>query len=213
MGSELLRTGETSLTILVTAGRITPQRMKRLLDQILKYGLEMSITLTQDIRLNKVPSAQEQEIRESLTRAGFSLKEPGNISLSRVCMGGPHCRLGQVDTEKISRAIVERFSEREDTKSAFKIAVSGCNNGCSGTRITDIGIEATGTGFDLYVGGKGGASPQAGVMIKKMSLKMRSWQPSRSLSVSMTAKVRRSRKCTVFSNSLIFRLNRFDQDF
>jgi NAD(P)H-nitrite reductase large subunit len=50
-------------------------------------------------------------------------------------------------------------------KPKIKIAISGCPASCSNVLTTDIGIKATRSGYEIHVGGKGGAHPTVGKRI------------------------------------------------
>ena len=127
-----------------------------------RHGLEIYLSTLQNLRLNNVPEHLVEKIKSSLAALGADFKGPGQFPIPRVCVGNPHCKLGLIDTATVSAAILARFAERDKTKAKLKIALSACALSCSGTKTSDIGIVADRNGYDLYVGGKGGAFPQLG---------------------------------------------------
>lgn len=127
-----------------------------------KYGLGIYLSTAQNLRLLDVAEERVNEVKKELAAVGTEFKGPGKFPLPRVCIGKTHCKLGVIDPEKLSDCILERFKGRPKTKPKFKIAVSGCVLCCSGVKTTDIGINTSKIGFDMYVGGKGGPYPRVG---------------------------------------------------
>ncbi len=158
---------KTSLTLLIAAGRVPVDLMEFILGIVKKYDLEIYLTDTQNIRLNGISSSVIDELKNELSDNCVAIKQKGQFPLPRVCVGKPYCNFGLIDTGEISELICKKFSSRKGVKPKFKIAVSACTLGCSGAKITDIGVEATGKGYNVFVGGKGGVAPKAGVKIKK----------------------------------------------
>lgn len=158
---------KTSITILLPAGRLPLAIMAHAHQLAARHGLEIYLSTLQNLRLNNVPEHLVEEIKSSLAALGADFKGPGKFPIPRVCVGSPHCKLGLIDTATVSAAILARFADRDKTKAKLKIALSACVLSCSGTKTSDIGIVAGRNGYDLYVGGKGGAYPQLGRRIKK----------------------------------------------
>ena len=147
---------EVSITILLPAGRLPLDVMKAAHDLAEKYNFGIYLSLSQNLRLINVPESEVEKIKEKLAVLGADFKGPGKFPLPRICVGKPHCSLGMVDTEKLSRKILARFSGREKTKAKFKIAISGCPVCCFWIKNTDISIAADSDGYTVYAGGKGG---------------------------------------------------------
>ena len=150
------------ITVLLPAGRLPLGLMAKAHDVAEKYGLGIYLSTAQNLRLLDVPEERVNEVKKELATVGADFKGPGKFPLPRVCIGKTHCKLGVIDTEKLSDRILERFKGRPKTKPKFKIAVSGCVLCCSSPKTTDIGIVASKVGFDVYVGGKGGPHPRVG---------------------------------------------------
>ncbi|MBC8317955.1 MAG: nitrite reductase [Desulfobulbaceae bacterium] len=150
------------ITVLLPAGRLPLDIMAKAHAVAEKHGLAIYLSTAQNLRLLDVPEDRIDEVKEELAAVGADFKGPGKFPLPRVCIGERHCKLGLIDTEKLSDRILERFEGRPKTKPKFKIAVSGCVLCCSGVKTTDIGIHASKVGFDVYVGGKGGPYPKVG---------------------------------------------------
>lgn len=151
-----------NITVLLPAGRLPLEIMTKAHELAEKHGLEIYLSTSQNLRLLNVPEEKMEVIKTELAGVGANFKGPGKFPLPRVCVGKPHCNLGIIDTEELSRAILDRFSGKKITKQKFKIAISACPLSCSGPVTTDIGIVTTRAGFDVYAGGKGGPNPRAG---------------------------------------------------
>ena len=121
------------------------------------------------MRLVDVPENVAEDVKKELAKLGAEFKGPGKFPVPRVCVGKGHCNLGLIDTESLSRKILDKFAGREKTKAKFKIAIAGCTLCCSGVKNSDIGIMATREGFEVFAGGKGGPFPKIGVRIERMA--------------------------------------------
>jgi len=156
-----------SITLLLPAGRLPLPIMIAGHSLAERYGFAIYLSTAQNLRLINVPQSAVKEVKKQLGNLGADFKSPGKFPLPRICIGKPHCNLGLVDTEKVCDKIRNRFAERKKTKGRFKIAVAGCPMCCSAPKTTDIGIFATRDGYEVYVGGKGGAFPRIGRRIAR----------------------------------------------
>jgi sulfite reductase beta subunit-like hemoprotein len=168
MSAQPFSTPETEqITVLLPAGRLQLPLLAEVCALAAQHGLEIYLTTLQNLRLLGVPRENAADIRERLAALGAEFKAPGRFPVPRICIGGPHCKFGLIDTKALSDKVLERFSSRPATKAKLKIAISGCILSCSGTRTSDIGIIAGPNGFEVHAGGKGGAAPKIGRRIKK----------------------------------------------
>lgn len=156
-----------SLTILIPSGLVPASILDKVNELAKRYNLAIYLSTAQNIRLLNVQDNDEDAIKEELMKIGAELKGPGKFPLPRVCVGLHHCNLGQIDTMALSDKILERYKSRPFTKPKIKIAIAGCPASCSNVLATDIGIRATKSGLEVYVGGKGGAQPKVGLRIAK----------------------------------------------
>ncbi|PIE61483.1 MAG: nitrite reductase [Desulfobacterales bacterium] len=141
--------------------------MKVVCQVVEEYNLEIYLTTQQNLRLNNVPEHVVKTIKSKIEPYGIIFKAKGLFPLPRVCVGAPHCKMAKIDTARLSEKIMNHFGDRTGIKEKLKIAIGACTLGCSGTRSTDIAIEATGSGLNVYAGGKDGVAPRAGIRIKK----------------------------------------------
>lgn len=156
-----------SLTILIPSGLVPAVVLDKVNELVKKYDLAVYLSTMQNLRLLNVQEGTEEAIKEELRKIGVELKGPGKFPLPRVCVGSNYCKLGLVDTMALSDAILAKFKKKAPVKPKFKIAISGCPASCSNILTTDIGIKATKSGFEVFVGGKGGACPKVGLRIAK----------------------------------------------
>ena len=157
----------TSITIILPAGRLPVDLMKKITEISEQYDISIYLSTLQNLRLINVPVDREKQIREELSVFNVQFKGAGQFPVPRICIGKPHCNLGVIDTEELSSVILARYGNRSKTKAKLKIAIAGCILSCSGSKTSDIGIVAGRNGFDLFAGGKGGSSPKAGRRIKR----------------------------------------------
>jgi dissimilatory sulfite reductase (desulfoviridin) alpha/beta subunit len=156
-----------SITVLLPAGRLPLDIMAAAHQLASEYSFGIYLSTAQNLRLISVPENAAEVVKSKLAALGADFKGPGKFPIPRVCIGKDHCNLGIIDTEELSRAILDAFSGREKTKAKFKIAVSGCTMCCSGVKTTDIGIMATRDGYEVFAGGKGGPFPKVARRIEK----------------------------------------------
>lgn len=152
---------------MLPAGLVSPELFSLVNELAGSYNLGIYLSTAQNIRLLDVRDEDEQEVKDILVKAGAVLKGPGKFPIPRICVGSSYCKLGLVDTADFTRKIMDKFNSRTNVKPKFKIAISGCPASCSNPMMTDIGIKATKSGFEVYAGGKGGPKPKMGRRIAK----------------------------------------------
>ena len=75
------------------------------------------------------------------------------------CVGSTWCRYGVRDSVSLAVNLELRYRGIRSPHK-MKAGVSGCARECAEARAKDIGVIATDTGWNLYVGGNGGARPR-----------------------------------------------------
>lgn len=156
-----------SITVLLPAGRLPLDIMEAAHKLAAQHSFGIYLSTMQNLRMIDVPEPVADQVKKQLVQLGAELKASGKFPIPRVCVGQGHCKLGLIDTEILSKKILDKFSAREKTKAKFKIAISACSMCCSNAKTTDIGIISTRNGYDVYTGGKGGVSPQVGRRVAK----------------------------------------------
>ena len=74
------------------------------------------------------------------------------------CLGSTWCRYGVQDSVFFAIRVENRYKGIRSPHK-MKSAVSGCVRECAEAQGKDFGMIATENGYNLYVGGNGGASP------------------------------------------------------
>jgi len=155
------RGGLYSVVPRVPGGEITPDKLITLGSVAKKYGLYTKITGGQRIDLFGAQLHQLPDIWAELIDAGFESGHAYGKSVRTVksCVGTTWCRYGVQDSVRFAIAIEKRYRGiRAPHK--IKFAVSGCTRECAEAQSKDIGLIATEKGYNLYVGGNGGAKPR-----------------------------------------------------
>ena len=122
------------ITIMLPAGRLPVALMKHVADLAEEHGFSIYLSTLQNLRMLDVPKDKEDQIKQQLAPHTITYKKAGQFPIPRICIGTPHCKLGTVDTEKLSATIISRYKNREATKAKLKIAIAGCVLSCSGKR-------------------------------------------------------------------------------
>jgi nitrite reductase (NADH) large subunit len=96
-----------------------------------------------------------------LVDAGFESGHAYGKSLRTVksCVGQTWCRYGVQDSVRMAIDLELRYRGLRSPHK-LKSAVSGCARECAEAQSKDFGIIATASGWNLYVGGNGGATPR-----------------------------------------------------
>ncbi len=144
----------------IPGGEITPEKLIVIGEVARDYGLYTKITGGQRIDLFGARMEQLPEIWKRLVDAGFESGHAYGKSLRTVksCVGSTWCRYGVQDSVGMAIALELRY---RGLRSPHKLkgGVSGCARECAEARSKDFGIIATDKGWNLYVGGNGGATP------------------------------------------------------
>ena len=159
--ANIQRGGTYSVVPRVAGGEITPEKLIVLGQVAKKYGLYTKITGGQRVDLFGAPVHQLPEIWEELVNAGFESGHAYGKALRTVksCVGDTWCRYGVQDSVGFAVRIENRY---KGVRSPHKVkgAVSGCVRECAEAQGKDFGLIATEQGYNLYVGGNGGAKPR-----------------------------------------------------
>ncbi len=153
--------GTYSVVPRIPAGEITPDKLLVIAQVAKKYDLYTKITGGQRIDLFGAHVGDLPAIWEELIAAGFESGHAYGKSLRTVksCVGSTWCRYGVQDSVGFAIDLENRYKGLR-TPHKFKSGVSGCVRECAEAQSKDFGIIATEKGWNVYVGGNGGAKPQ-----------------------------------------------------
>ncbi len=159
--ANMQRGGLYSVIPRVPGGEITPEKLIALGETAKAYGLYTKITGGQRIDLFGAQVQNLPDIWEKLVDAGFESGHAYGKALRTIksCVGTTWCRYGVQDAVGFAVALENRYKGiRAPHK--IKSAVSGCVRECAEAQGKDFGLVATENGYNLYVGGNGGAKPR-----------------------------------------------------
>lgn len=159
--ANLQKDGTYSVVPRVAGGEITAEQIIALGETARDHGLYTKITGAQRIGLFGVRKEQLPDVWRRLGDAGFESGQAYGKSLRAVksCVGARFCRFGQGDSIGLAVDLELRYRGLR-TPHKFKGGVSGCLRECAEARGKDVGVIATAKGWNLYVGGNGGATPR-----------------------------------------------------
>ncbi|MBM3277607.1 MAG: nitrite reductase large subunit [Candidatus Handelsmanbacteria bacterium] len=164
--ANIQRGGTYSVVPRIPGGEITPGKLIALGQVAQKYNLYCKITGGQRIDLLGARVDQLPQIWEELIAAGFESGHAYGKAMRTVksCVGTTWCRYAVQDSTAFAIRIEHRYKGiRAPHK--LKAACSGCVRECAEAQSKDFGVVATEKGWNLYVGGNGGALPQHGVLL------------------------------------------------
>ncbi len=159
--ANIQRGGTYSVVPRIPGGEITPEKLIAIGRIAKKYDLYTKITGGQRIDMFGARVEQLPDIWEELIMEGFESGHAYGKALRTIksCVGSTWCRYGVQDSVSFAVFIEDRYKGiRAPHK--LKGAVSGCIRECAEAQSKDFGIIATEKGWNLYVGGNGGARPQ-----------------------------------------------------
>ncbi|MFJ2701663.1 nitrite reductase large subunit NirB [Streptomyces sp. NPDC087428] len=159
--ANLQRNGSYSVVPRVPGGEITPEKLIVIGEVARDFGLYTKITGGQRIDMFGARVEQLPLIWTRLVDAGFESGHAYGKSLRTVksCVGQTWCRYGVQDSVRMAIGLELRYRGLRSPHK-LKSAVSGCARECAEARGKDFGIIATAGGWNLYVGGNGGATPR-----------------------------------------------------
>jgi nitrite reductase (NADH) large subunit len=158
--ANIQRNGTYSVVPRIPGGEITPEKLIVIGEVARDFGLYTKITGGQRIDLLGARMEQLPAIWRRLVDAGFESGHAYGKALRTVksCVGSTWCRYGVQDSVQLAIDLELRY---RGLRSPHKLkgGVSGCARECAEARAKDFGVIATEKGWNLYVGGNGGASP------------------------------------------------------
>jgi nitrite reductase (NADH) large subunit len=158
--ANIQRNGTYSVVPRIPGGEITPEKLIVIGEVARDFGLYTKITGGQRLDLFGARMEQLPAIWRRLVDAGFESGHAYGKALRTVksCVGSTWCRYGVQDSVGLAIMLELRY---RGLRSPHKLkgGVSGCARECAEARGKDFGVIATEKGWNLYVGGNGGAVP------------------------------------------------------
>ncbi|KAF1992544.1 nitrite reductase [Aulographum hederae CBS 113979] len=166
--ANIQRNGTFSVIPRVSGGEITPEKLIIIGTVAKKYNLYCKITGGQRIDMFGAKKQDLIAIWTELVEGGMESGHAYAKSLRTVksCVGTTWCRFGIGDSVGMAIRLEERY---KSIRSPHKIkgGVSGCVRECAEAQNKDFGLIATEKGFNLFVGGNGGANPRHSELLAK----------------------------------------------
>lgn len=158
--ANIQRDGTFSVVPRIYGGVTTADQLRTIADVAEKFQVPMiKITGGQRIDLLGVRKEDLPAVWEELGMpSGYAYGKA--MRTVKTCVGTDFCRFGTQDA--IGAGIrLERALEGMDTPHKVKMAVSGCPRNCAESTVKDVGVIGVEGGYDIYVGGNGGAKVRA----------------------------------------------------
>ncbi|MFF1736991.1 nitrite reductase large subunit NirB [Streptomyces sp. NPDC058247] len=159
--ANLQKNGSYSVVPRIPGGEVTPEKLIVIGEVARDFGLYTKITGGQRIDLFGARVEQLPLIWARLVDAGFESGHAYGKALRTVksCVGQTWCRYGVQDSVRMAIGLELRYRGLR-APHKLKSAVSGCGRECAEAQSKDFGVIATANGWNLYVGGNGGATPR-----------------------------------------------------
>ena len=159
--ANLQRNGSYSVVPRGPGGEITPEKLIVIGEVARDFGLYTKITGGQRIDMFGARVDQLPGVWARLVEAGFESGHAYGKALRTVksCVGSTWCRYGVQDSVRMAIDLELRYRGLRSPHK-LKSAVSGCARECAEAMSKDFGVIATSSGWNLYVGGNGGATPR-----------------------------------------------------
>lgn len=159
--ANIQRNGTYSVVPRLPGGEVTPEKLMVIAEVARDFGLYTKITGGQRIDLFGARVEQLPQIWKRLVDAGMESGHAYGKSLRTVksCVGSTWCRYGVQDSVAMAVDLELRYRGLRSPHK-IKMGVSGCQRECAEARGKDVGVIATEKGWNLYVGGNGGATPK-----------------------------------------------------
>ncbi len=159
--ANIQRNGTYSVVPRVPGGDIRPEHLILIGEIARDFGLYTKITGGQRIDMFGATVDQLPLIWRRLVDAGMESGHAYGKSLRTVksCVGTDWCRYGQQDSVQLAIDLELRYRGLRSPHK-IKMGVSGCARECAEARGKDVGVIATESGWNLYVGGNGGMTPR-----------------------------------------------------
>jgi len=166
------------LRIRMSLGVYTREQLEKLTEISGKFGRGfVHATTRQGLEIPFIKFEDIVKVEEELKTAGVEIGTSGpRLRATTVCPGNNWCKSGLVGTFSLYGRIEKELGLvcGMDLPHKFKIAISGCPNGCTRPQASEIGIhgainaETKQPGFAVYLGGCAGRAPRAGFRLERV---------------------------------------------
>jgi nitrite reductase (NADH) large subunit len=164
--ANMQKDGTYSVVPRVPGGEIRPEQLILIGEVAREFGLYTKITGGQRIDLFGARIDQLPQIWQRLVDGGMESGHAYGKALRTVksCVGSSWCRFGVQDSVGMAVLLELRYRGLRSPHK-IKLGVSGCARECAEARGKDVGLIATEQGWNVYVGGNGGATPRHAALL------------------------------------------------
>jgi len=121
-------------------GWVDDAEVFRVIAGLIEEGYRVKFTDRQQLEVHGIPAVEVPRVVERLREAGLSTGSEGPLVRTILaCLGEGNCPSGRLNTEELAGKLEEELAE-EPTPYKFKIALSGCTNGCVRPQHNDLGF-------------------------------------------------------------------------
>jgi nitrite reductase (NADH) large subunit len=162
------RNGTYSVIPRSPGGELTPEQLIVMGEVAREYNLYTKLTGSQRVALFGVHLEDLPKVWAKLGEVGL---ESGHayakgLRMVKSCVGDSWCRMGMGPSVDFAIELENRYKGMRSPHK-LKAAVSGCTRECAEAICKDFGLIATEAGWNLYVGGNGGAFPRHADLLAK----------------------------------------------
>ncbi|MDD3545353.1 MAG: nitrite reductase large subunit NirB [Kiritimatiellae bacterium] len=147
--------GRYSVIPNIPGGVATAAQLRSLADVADRYDAMIKVTGSDRIGLYSVHKKDLRAVWRRL-QMGSGHAFTKSFRACKSCVGSTHCRFGLMDSLALGQRLGNRYRGIMGP-AKVKLGVSGCPRNCSEATIKDFGAVAVEGGWDLYIGGNGGA--------------------------------------------------------
>lgn len=139
----------------IPGGVATSRQLRAIAEVADRYGATIKITGADRIGLYSVHKQDLPKVWNELQMAsGHAFTKC--FRACKACVGSTHCRFGLMDSLTLGQTLGSRYRGIM-APAKVKMGVSGCPRNCSEATIKDFGVVGVEGGWDIYLGGNGGA--------------------------------------------------------
>ena len=158
--------GKFSIIPRVHGGHMDTDLLKRITAAADKYGLTVKITGADRIGLYSIDKQHLKDVWKIVDAdCGYAYSK--TFRAAKSCVGTEFCRFGLGDSMTLGVEMDDRYHGMTGP-AKFKMGVSGCPRNCAEATIKDFGVVAVDNGWDIYIGGNGGAQVTAGKKLTRV---------------------------------------------
>lgn len=156
----------------MSCGKYSRQQLRVLGEISDRYGRGIvHVTTRQGMEVPFIKFEQIVQVEKELADADIRIGASGaRLRAITVCPGNNWCKQGSIDTFRLQEKIEKELGIGcgMDLPHKFKIALSGCFNGCTRPQAAEIGVHGAPGGYVVYLGGCAGRAPLAGFKLEKI---------------------------------------------